>query len=428
MKGQLVENVNADVKIQNLPSRASRVEIMTVSAKSADDIIDLLLRPTWVEVDLDALDHNIKTVKKWLNDVKLIGVLKGDACGFGMEECGVAMEAAGIDMLAVANPYDVKVLRRRGIKCPILLFASYFPEAAPEIVTLGAIPTIVDHESAQALADASKKLLTKPLDIFIKIDTGLGRLGVPFEQGVSLVQFVLKSPYLRLMGLYSHAGGSSDQRAQEQYRRFQGILSELNALGINVPIKVIASTPHVLKHPHMWMNAVDPGRLLFGIKHPPDAPIPEGHIRSALRGLRTRIIQIKSVTAGDPPQYKRNGTEMTPKYGILPFGWVDMLLPSVFENSGALLRGVRVRFLKPLSAEHSVIDLTDVPDARVGDKVTLIGEDGESCISEAQLAVEAGIPASEITRRFHRHLPYVYFREGNPVKVKTVTGDIMVRK
>ncbi|MBW2149431.1 MAG: alanine racemase [Deltaproteobacteria bacterium] len=398
---------------------------MTVSGELPNEITMLLLRPTWVEVDLDAIEHNVKTVKKWLGDVKLIGVLKGDACGFGTEECGAAMEAAGANMLAVANPFEVKVLRRRGIKCPILLFASYLPESAPEIVTLGAIPTIVDFESAQALADAAKKLLSEPLDIFIKLDTGLGRLGVPFEQGVSLVKFVSENPYLRLIGLYSHAGDSPDERAKVQYQRFQSVLSELYALGVDVPIRVIASTPHVLRHPHMWMNAVDPGRLLFGIKQPPDAPVPEGHIRSALRGLRTKIIQVKNVTAGDPPQYSHGRTNKTPRYGVLPFGWADVFLPSVYENSGALVRGVKVRFLKSFSAEHSVIDLTEVPDARVGDTVTIIGEDGESFIDEAQLAREAEILVSELTRRFHRHLCYIYFRQDKPVKVKTVMGNTM---
>lgn len=394
--------------------------------KLPNEINKILLRPTWVEVDLDAIEHNVKTVKKWLGGAKLIGVLKGDACGFGTEECGLAMDAAGVDMLAVANPFEVKVLRQSGVKCPILLFASYLPESAPDIVALGAIPTIVDMESAQVFADAAKKLMNKPLDIFIKVDAGRGRLGIPFEQGVNLVKFVSKNPYLRLSGINCHAGSSSDEIAEEQYQRFQSVLSELRAQGIEIPIRVIASTSHVLKHPHMWLNAVDPGRLLFGIKQPPDAPVPQGNLRSVLRGLRTRIIQVKSVTAGDPPHYGYGRADATPRYGVLPFGWADIFLPSVYEKSGALVRGVKVRFLQRFSTEHSVIDLTDVPDARVGDTVTLIGEDGGSFIDETQLAKEAGILVSELTRRFHRDLSYVYFRQGKPVKVKTVTEETIV--
>jgi alanine racemase len=167
---------------------------------------------------------------------------------------------------------------------------------------------------------------------------------------------------------------------------------------------------------------VDPGRLLFGIKQPTDAPCPPGSIRSALRGFRTRLIQVKAVTAGDPSDYR--GMSSVAKYGVVPFGWADGFLPDAYQKSGALVRGVRVPFLKGLSTEHSVIDLTAVPDARAGDTVTLLGSDGEASIDVEQFAKDAGILVSEVTRRFHRHLPYVYFANGVPTHVKTLAGEI----
>lgn len=384
----------------------------------------LLIRPTWVEVDLDAIEHNVKTVQRWLSGVKLIGVLKGDACGFGTAECGLAMEAAGADMLAVGNAFEVTVLRRRGVKCPILLFASFAPDSAAEIVTLGAIPTIVDHASMEALARASARLLSNPLEVFIKIDTGLGRLGVPYQEAPALIQAVAGTPSLRLAGLYSHAGSASAERAAEQLTRMQGVLSSIAELGIEVAFKVLASTPHVMQFPNMWLTAVDPGRLLFGIKQPMDARCPEGIILPALRALRTRLIQIKTVTAGDPPEYGWGRADGVQRYGILPFGWADGFLPEAYQQSGALVRGVHVPFLKSLSTEHSIIDLTRAPDARVGSTVTLLGKDGESSIEVERFAKAAGVLVSEVTRRFHRHLPYVYFRRGTPTRLKTLAGEV----
>ena len=398
-------------------------ERMDATFELPEAVRRLLHRPTWVEVDLDAIEHNVKTVQRWLNGVKLIGVLKGDACGFGTAECGLAMEAAGADMLAVGNAFEVTVLRRCGVKCPILLFASFVPDCAAEIVTLGAIPTIVDRASMEALAQASARLLANPLDVFVKVDTGLGRLGVPYLEAPALIEAVAGTPSLRLAGVYSHAGSASAQRAAEQLTRMTGVLSKLAGLGIEVEFKVLASTPHVMQFPKMWLTAVDPGRLLFGIKQPMDAHWPEGNVLPALRALRTRLIQVKTVAAGDPPQYGGDRADGAQRYGILPFGWADGFLPEAYRKTGALVRGLHVPFLAALSTEHSIIDLTRVPAARVGDTVTLLGKDGQASIEVERFAKAAGLLVSEVTRRFHRHLPYVYFRRGVPTRLKTPAGE-----
>lgn len=402
-------------------ARFSRARVEAAS-ELPEAIRRLLLRPTWVEVDLDAIEHNVKTVKGWLNGVKLIGVLKGDACGFGTAECGLAMEAAGVEILAVGNPFEVKVLRSRGVKCPILLFASFAPESVPEIVALGAIPTIVDRASMEALTQGARTL-SNPLEVFIKIDTGLGRLGVHYEDAPSLIQAAARTPSLKVIGLYSHTGGATAERASEQLQRMTQVLSCMYELGIDVAFKVLASTPHLMKFPEMWLTAVDPGRLLFGISQPADGPCPGGRLLPALRALRTRLIQVKAVTAGDPPHYGWGLADGARRYGILPFGWTDGFLSEAYEHSGALVRGVPARFLARLSAEHSVIDLTHVPDAQPGDTVTILGNDGESVIDVEGVAKAAGVHVSDITRRFHRHLPFVYFRRSTPVLLKTPFGE-----
>lgn len=416
------------MSIQDVPARivnadSRRKSDMDAASDLPDVIRRLLIRPTWVEVDLDAIDLNVKTVKRWLGVVKLIGVLKGDACGFGTAECGLEMEAAGVAMLAVGNPFEIAVLRDRGVKCPILLYASFAPEAVAEIVALGAIPTIVDLASMQILAQASARLLSKPLEVFVKVDTGLGRLGVPYKEAAALVQAVARTQSLRVVGLYSHTGAVSAERADEQLRRMSEVLSEIAERGIEVEFKVLASTPHLMQLPAMWLTAVDPGRLLFGIKPLAEASRLKGDLLPALRALRTRLIQVKAVSAGDPPSYGWGRADGVKKFGVLPFGWTDGFLPEAYERSGVLVRGILVPFLMPLSAEHSVVDLTNVPDVEVGDVATIFGADGDSRIDVECFAKAAGLQVSDVTRRFHRHLPFIYFKRGAPVRVKTPTGD-----
>lgn len=378
-----------------------------------------LLRPTWVEIDLDAIDYNVRNLKRKLGHRKLIGVLKGDACGFGVTECGQAMEAAGIDMLAVGNPNDAKKLREGGVKRPILLFLSYLSESLPEIISLNVIPTVVNIETILYLIDMAKNYRYTNVKIFIKVDTGLGRIGVSLKMVKSLVKVISNTSYLKLAGLYSHLGNSSDDRADELYNRFKDLLFDLSEAGFNVPIAAIASSSWFVKHQYMWLNAVDPGRLVFGIVPDDRLDIPLGFIRPALRALRTRIIQIKDVTEYDPISYRNQNVK---KYGIIPFGWVDISLPRIFEQGGALLKGIEVSFLKPLSAEHGVLDLTNVPDAMVGDVVTIIGKDGSS-VKDFH---GENIILSDLTRRFHRHMARVYYRNGKPIMINDTYNKILL--
>ena len=398
----------------------------SASAQSACELPNAvqkhLIRPTWVEVDLDAIDHNVRTVKSWLPGVKLIGVLKGDACGFGTAECGLAMEAAGVDMLAVGSAFEVKALRNRGVRCAVLLFASFPPDLVHEVLALGAIPTIVDRASMEALAHAATAR-SNPLEVFVKIDTGLGRLGVPYEDAPALIEAVTRARSLKIIGLYSHLGAATPDRATVQLRRMTELLATVEKLGVDAAFTVLASTPHLMQYPNMRLTAVDPGRLLFGIK-PANVPCPQGELLPALRALRSRLIQVKPVTAGDPPDYGWGRAEGVRRYGVLPFGWTDVFLPEAYQRSGALVRGVRTSFLASLSAEHSVVDLSGVPDAQSGDTVTLLGKDSHSIIDVEQVARAAGVQVSDMTRRFHRHLPIVYFRGNTPVRLKTPLGEL----
>ena len=388
-----------------------------------EGVLRRLLRPTWVEVDLEAIEHNVRTVKRWIGNVRLIGVLKGDACGFGAPECALAMESAGIDMLAVGNAFEVPLLRKRGIRCPILLYASFLPRSIDQIVAVDAIPTVVDRGFMNALAQTSRAL-SKPLDVFVKVDTGLGRLGVPYEDAPDLIRAIAGTGSLRVAGIYSHCGAADAQRASEQLERMQHVVARARQLGIDAPFNVLAATPHLMQRPDMWLTAVDPGRLLFGIQTSPATARVDGELRPAFRALRSKLIQVKSTSSTDPPEYGWGRVNGVRRYGVLPFGWTDVLLQDAYEHSGALVRGVPVRFLTTLSAEHSVVDLTAVPDAKAGDVVTILGDDGTRSIDIETLAAGAAMQVSDVTRRLHRHLPFIYFRGGVPVRLKTPLEDI----
>jgi alanine racemase len=378
-----------------------------------------LMRPTWVEVDLDALEHNVRSIRSLVRPQKVVGVLKGNAYGLGVEQCGLAMDEAGIDMLAVANPSEVSLLRKRGVKCPIILYPSFGAYQVDEVLELDAILSVSDHEIASAISDSVARRGRRPAQVLLKVDTGLGRLGVPYQAAADLACRIAADPHLQLVGIHSHIAGASDDKAQEQWRRLETVISDVERSKVSVCLKMIASSSHAVGFPNMRLTAIDPGRLLFGLRIPGIASLPEGLVRSVFLGLRTEIVQVKPVTEGDPDSY----AAATDRYGVIPFGWYDVLLPDVYQRTGALVRGKPIKFLNRLSTQHSVVSLCGVPEAVAGDVVTIIGRDGTAAIGLSDLASAGGLLESEITERFSTQMSYVYFRNGCPSVVRTPLGE-----
>src|SRR6266508_3899526 len=188
-------------------------------------------RPTTLEIDLDAAAANVRAVRQMVGPGrKIFAVVKADGYGHGAAELAVADLAEGIR------------LRRRGIATPILVYPNSLPEAAPDAIAHSLIPTLVDLDAARAYAEAA----TGPCDVFVKVDVGLERLGVPAEQAVKTVAAMLELPHLRLAGLCAHPhapSGADPAYAEWQLGRFTAVVDELEARGLHVPIRLLAASP-----------------------------------------------------------------------------------------------------------------------------------------------------------------------------------------
>jgi alanine racemase len=255
----------------------------------------LPLRPTTLEIDLDAAAGNIRAVRRLVGaQRKIYAVVKADGYGYGAAEMGAVFLANGADALGIADLGEGVRLRRRGITAPVLVYPNSLPEAAPVTLAHGLTPTLVDLDGARAYSAAA----SGPCDVFVKIDVGLERLGVPAEQAVKTVAAMMELPRLRLAGLCAHphdSAGGDPAYAEWQLGRYTAIVDELEARGIPVPVRLFAASP-VLKF-QTYLNAVDPGRTLYGITFPGDLagaacadapPLPAGHCAHELhpRALR----------------------------------------------------------------------------------------------------------------------------------------------
>jgi alanine racemase len=341
------------------------------------------LRPTTVEIDLAAAAGNVRTVRRLVGaERRLYAVVKADGYGHGAAELGAVFLASGADALGVADLGEGVRLRRRGITAPILVYPSSLPEAAPEALAHGLTPTLVDLESARAYAEAA----TGPCDVFVKIDVGLERLGVVPEQAVKLITAMLELPHLRLGGLCAHphapAGGDAAY-AEWQLGRFTAVVDELEARGVPVPIRLFAASPFVLRFPQTHLNAVDPGRLLYGVTM--DGETPPAGLRPTLKALTSRVIALKEIAPRERFAERAPFPVTAPmRLGVIPAGLADGL---GWLNAGrVLVRGRAVPILTGPNLEHTRIDLTSVPGARVGDEVVIIGRQGEAEITAAEVA------------------------------------------
>ncbi|MGH7325480.1 MAG: alanine racemase [Candidatus Rokuibacteriota bacterium] len=348
-----------------------------------------LPRPTWFEIDLDAAAENLRTVRRLVGpDRKIFAVLKADAYGFGALPMARVFAAHGADALAVADLAEGVRLRRHDLALPILLYPSALPEMASEVLAHGLLPTLTDLEGARAYSDAARG----PCPVFVKVDVGLERLGVAAEQTVKVVRAMLELPRLRLAGLCAHPHAPPEVDAayvEWQLARFTGVIQELTGQGVEIPIRMVASSRLVLRFPQTHLNAVDPGWILYGLTLATEAlpPIP---LRPAFRALKTRLIAEKEIAPRARFADRAPFPVAAPmRLGVIPIGTADGL--GTLHAGRVLVRGRAAPLSGSPALEHTRVDLTAVPDARVGDEVVLIGRQGTEAITPDEVAARHGL-------------------------------------
>jgi alanine racemase len=358
-----------------------------------------------MQIDLDAAAANVRAVRQLVGPTrKIFAVVKADGYGHGAAELGATFVTHGADALGVADLAEGIRLRQRGLTAPILVYPNSLPEAAPQAIGHGLIPALVDMESARAYSRAA----SGPLDVFVKVDVGLERLGVPAEQAVKMVTAMLELPHLHLAGLcaHPHAPDVGDHAyAEWQLGRFTRVVDELEARGVRVPIRLLAASPFVLKFPRTYLNAVDPGRMLYGITFPGEtSPVP---LRPTFRALASRIIALKELTPRERFAELAPFPVMGPlRLGVIPMGSADGL---AWLHAGRVL--VRERAAPVIggpSLEHTRIDVTQVPDAKVGDEVVIIGRQGGAEITAAEVAARHGLGLHNIAPTVGPRVSRVY--------------------
>lgn len=340
-----------------------------------------------VTVDSEALAANVRWIKDYIGkDVELMAVVKANAYGHGAAAVADIALNNGAVALAVANISEAMELRDAGIDAPILILSMVSTEAIPLALALDLRVTIYDFEQASQF-QACAFQAPGPLNVHIKVDTGMGRLGVVADDAFALCEYARGQPALRLEGIYTHfSTAECDQRyASEQLSRFNFALEQLHRNGFRFRYIHAANSAAMLACRGSRFNLARPGLLLYGLNPMPGSAA-TGGLQPAL-SWTTNIAQVKTLPAGSPIGY--GNTYRTRAYetiAVLPVGYADGLRRSPRTWREVLVRGLRAPLVGRVSMDKVTVNVSHIPDVQMGDEVVLLGKQGGDEISADEIA------------------------------------------
>jgi len=345
--------------------------------------MDAARKRTWAEISLGNLEHNYRALRALVpQGCRFLGVVKAGAYGHGAAEIAKRLEKLGAEYLAVACVDEAAQLRAVGIKTPILILGATAPEYAGELMDLDVTQTVFDRETAGAFSNAALAA-GRRLKVHIKADTGMSRLGFLCDErhldaSAEAISAVCALPGLEAEGIFTHFSDAdgSEEYTMRQFTRFLDLLGKLEERGVTFRLRHCANAAAVLTYPCTHLDMVRPGLALYG--HYPD-PACVGLDGPGLRPLmtfRTRISALRDLDAGTCVSYGRTCTLGRDSHlAILPVGYADGFSRRLSNNGEVLIRGKRCPIVGRVCMDMCMADVTDVPDAAVGDVVTLWGED-----------------------------------------------------
>jgi len=346
----------------------------------------------WVEVDLDALRHNVAAIRRRIGpNVKITAVVKADAYGHGLAPVSATLMQCGIDAFAVATLSEALSLRQIGGNgWPILLFGSALPFEAAAMLDQNITPTISTLDEAHLFEEVARQR-GKTVDVHIEVDTGMGRVGFWHEDAARNILEIAALPHLRIAGLYTHFP-SADENPGETRRElglFQTVVQQLAVKGVNIPSLHAANSAAMLTLPESHLNMVRTGLILYGIT--PNAPhastLPRSHEFRPLLSFKARVAFVKDVAAGRTVSYGQTFTAEKPmRIATVTAGYADGFSRHLSNKAEVLVGGKRCPVIGRVTMDQIMVDITQLPNVQCGDEVVFIGQQGDAQITASDVA------------------------------------------
>jgi len=366
--------------------------------------------PTIATVDLGALAHNLDQVRRRLaSSCQIIAVVKADAYGHGAATVARTLESLAVSRFAVATLDEGIALREAGIRSSILLMGALFQEQFSDVVAHDLTPVLYE----QALAEEFAKHLAErstPYPVHLKIETGMGRLGLEPEDVAALLQSPAFRGPLKAEGLMTHLADSDNADpayTTAQLERFRAVIRYTQAEKLALPLIHAANSGAILGHPEARFTAVRPGIMLYGY-HSDTHLNPAPELRPVL-SLTTKVAQVRKLKPGESTSYSRTYVVQRPsRIAVLPMGYADGYSRLLSNKGAVLINGKRAPVVGRVCMDMTMADVTDVPGVSAGTDVTVIGKQEDQQITAGDLAAWQGTISYEVLCKIGRRVTRVY--------------------
>ncbi len=379
----------------------------------------------WAEIDLDALEHNLKQIKKCLKkDTRMMAIVKADAYGHGVFEVAKTAIENGADYLGVAWVCEAIELRKMGITSPILLLGNSFDSVLDEIVRYDITATVSDVSFAEKLSSVAEKF-NKTAKVHIKIDTGMSRIGFLSDtesarkDTCDKILKISELSGLEIEGIFSHFASADEENedyTHMQYNRFLAVVNDLHNMGLIIPIKHICNSAATVKFPQMHLDMVRAGIMMYGLY--PSKSFDKNLLNLIpVMSFKARVTAIKELDKGVPLSYGRTYcTEEKSKIATVSVGYADGYPRALSNAAEVVAGGERVKQVGRICMDQCMIDVSKVNNINVGDEVTLFGKASENGVSADCLADTLDTINYEIVCGVARRVPRIYIKNEKVIK------------
>ena len=378
----------------------------------------------WAEVDLDAIWENMVHMKENIaENTKILAVIKTD--GYGHGGVPIAKMLEQLDFMfgyAAATYEEAHVLREAGVKKPILILGYTFPYCYEELIREEIRPAVYRRDTVEELAAAAAKV-GKKAKVHIKVDTGMGRIGItPDEEGLEFVRFLMGHPELEVEGIFTHFAKSDEAdktSANHQLELFQNFIDKIQTeLGITIPVKHCSNSAAILEMPQANMDMVRAGITTYGLYPSEEVSKDIVPLRAAM-SLYSHIVYCKTIHAGQSVSYGGLFTaQKDTRVATIPVGYGDGYPRSLSGKGYVLIRGKKAPILGRVCMDQFMVDISEIPGVMEGDKVTLLGVDGTERITAEELGELSGRFNYEFVCDLGKRIPRVYRQHGEITEVR----------
>ena len=380
-----------------------------------------ILRPAWAEIDLDAIAYNTRNIKKLIGDKDLIAVVKANCYGHGVIGIIPTLLENGVSRFAVAMISEALEIRDNKITTPVMILGFTPLYLGEELINNNIEQTVYDLDYARELSKIALTL-NKKAKIHIAIDTGMGRIGfLPNEKSIDNITEICSLEGIEVIGIFTHFSTSDEKDKEYSHEQFTKMLSVMDTLkkrGIDIPLKHVANSGAIIDLPDTYLDAVRAGIILYGY-YPSDEIDKNNLALKPALTLKATITNVKTLEKDMYVSYGRTfKTSNETIVATIPVGYADGYLRKLSENGKVIIKGEFAPIIGRICMDQFMIDVTNIPDVKIGDEVILLGEKNGLKYNADDMAKKLDTINYEVTCMLKSRLPRVYIKDTHIINVK----------